>query len=194
MNSLLPDSANYDLAAQLQACQSKSRRNGKVARLPQALRDKINLMLDDGIPYKTIIERLGPPAQHLTEDNLSNWRLGGYQDYLKTIAINQRARIQTEAAADLVRDNGCVDPSKLRQACSQLGLLHYFNTLLHHGDRLTRQSLEKNPAKFITLVNACCNVSNATIALEKHRWQQPADPGADSVAAHQAPAAAPHPK
>src|SRR5271166_6144938 len=98
MTTLLPDSSKYDLARQLQACQSRSRRNGKVARLPVALREQINLMLDDGVPYKVIIEKLGPAGQHLNEDNLSNWRLGGYQDYLKAQAINDRARIQTEAA------------------------------------------------------------------------------------------------
>ena len=80
---LLPDSAKYDLNCQLQSCQSRSRRNGKVARLPAALRDQVNRGLDEGLPYKTIIASLGPAGQHLNEDNLSNWRLGGYQDYLK---------------------------------------------------------------------------------------------------------------
>src|SRR6266480_3230521 len=101
----LPDPSKHDLNLQLKACQSKSRRNGKVARLPQALRDQINHMLDDGVPYKTIIERLSDAGKHLNEDNISNWRLGGYQDYLKAQLINDRARTQIEAAADTVRDS-----------------------------------------------------------------------------------------
>src|SRR5438128_9493553 len=96
-SSLLPDSAKYDLSRQIQACQSKSRRNGKVARLPFALRQQINRMLDDGLEYKVIIKSLGPAGEHLNEDNISNWRLGGYQDFLKAQAINDRARAQTEA-------------------------------------------------------------------------------------------------
>src|SRR6266436_8368999 len=115
MKSLLPDSAKYDLSRQLQACQSRSRRNGKVARLPFALRSEINRMLDDGLPYKVSIENLGETARHLNEDNLSNWRLGGYQDYLKSQAVNDRARAQTEAAAAVVRDAGHIDPAKLHQ-------------------------------------------------------------------------------
>ena len=34
-----PDPSTYELNRQLKACQSKSRRNGKVARLPLALRE-----------------------------------------------------------------------------------------------------------------------------------------------------------
>src|SRR6266545_5743418 len=120
MPSLLPDSGKYDLARQLQACQSRSRRNGKVARLPANLRDQINRMLDDGLPYKLIIEKLGPAGQHLNEDNLSNWRLGGYQDSLKALAINDRARAQTEAAADLLREGGQLDPVKLKRVCTEM--------------------------------------------------------------------------
>jgi hypothetical protein len=171
MSSLLPDTAKYDHALQLRACQSSSRRNGKVARLPAAIRDQINHLMDDGVPYKVIIEKLGPAARHLNEDNLSNWRLGGYQDYLKAQAINDRARIQTEAAADFVRDTAHLDPTKLKQACTEMALLQYLDTIMEHGEQCARDSLTRNPAKFITLMNACANVSNANIALEKRRWR-----------------------
>jgi hypothetical protein len=166
MTSLLPNSAHYDLACQLQACQSKSHRNGKVARLPIVLREQINHMLDDGLPYKDIIEKLGPPGQHLNEDNLSNWRLGGYQDFLKTQAINDLAQVQTQAAAEVLRDTGLADAPQLQQVCTQIALLQYMQTLVHHGDELARLSIQKNPAKMITLINALCNLSN----LERRHW------------------------
>src|SRR5438132_12752809 len=120
-----PNPAAHDLRLQLKACQSKSRRNGKVARLPLALREQINRMLDDGVPYKKIIAKLGEAGKHLNEDNISNWRLGGYQDQLKAQVINERARIQIEAAADVARDSGQLDPLKLQQACSEMALLNY---------------------------------------------------------------------
>src|SRR5258705_10604457 len=123
MKTLLPDTATHDLNRQLQACQSKSRRRGRCARLPAKLRDQINRQLDDGVPYKVIIEKLGEPGKHLNEDNISNWRLGGYQDYLKAQAINDRARFQTEAAADVLRDRGGVDPVQIQRACQQMALL-----------------------------------------------------------------------
>ena len=167
--SLIPDTAKYDLNLQLRACQSSSRRNGKVARLPAYLRDQINRMLDDGLPYKTIIQQLGPAGQGLNEDNLSNWRLGGYQDYLKAQALNERARGQIEAAADVVRESGAISTVQLQQACGQIALLQYLETIIEYGDEVARESLKQNPAKFITLINACCNLANSSIALDEQR-------------------------
>ena len=71
---------NHDLTRQLNACTSQRRRNGKVARLPFALRDQINRMIDDGVPYQTIIKNLGDAGKHLSEQNLSMWRKGGFQE------------------------------------------------------------------------------------------------------------------
>ncbi len=55
-------------------------------------------------------------------------------------------------------------------------MLQYMDTLLDHGEQIAHESLKKNPAKMITLINACCNMSNATIAIEKHNSQPPSTP------------------
>ena len=175
---LFPDSSKHDLTLQLKACQSKSRRNGKVARLPVVLREQINQMLDDGVPYKAIIEKLGGAGKHLNEDNISNWRLGGYQDYLNTLQINDRARTQTEAAVDVLRETGHLGPAKLQQVCQEIALLQYLRTLMDHGDQLAQDSLKKNPAKMITLMNACCNMANSGLAIEKSKRRNEAIPAA----------------
>src|SRR5258706_8651434 len=106
-----PTPAAHDQNLQPKPCQPRSRRNGKVARLPSALREQINQMLDDGVPYKAIIERLGDAGKHLNEDNISNWRLGGYQDYLNTLQLNDRARTQTEASPHVLRGTRHLGPS-----------------------------------------------------------------------------------
>ena len=166
MTSFLPN-PDHQLVRELRACQSKSRRNGKVARLPAELRDQINQMLDDGIPYKIIIERLGEPGRHINEDNLSNWRLGGYQDYAKAQVINDRARYQTEAAADLIRGEGHLDPAQANRVCSEIAALHYMEVLMQHGEQIALDSLKKNPAKMITLCNTLCNMANTGLAYDK---------------------------
>src|SRR5438309_4394863 len=59
-------------------------RTGKVARLPYATRQRINQLIEDGFPYKAIIEKLNQDAllpYPISEDNLSNWRLGGYEEW-----------------------------------------------------------------------------------------------------------------
>ena len=165
----LPDPVQYSLAHELRACQPHSRRNGKVARLPFELRQQINRMLEDGVPYKLIIEKLGTPGKHLNEDNIGNWRLGGFQDHLKTQVINDRARIQLEAAVDVIRDSGHVNLAQLQTVCKEIALTQFIQALIEHGENLASESLRKNPAKLITLMNACCNVGKSTLSFEKHR-------------------------
>jgi len=59
MSSLLPNSSSIDLARQLRPVSPKSRRNGKVARLPLELREQSPHAPKDGVEYKVIIKNLG---------------------------------------------------------------------------------------------------------------------------------------
>src|SRR6266850_1047486 len=59
------------------------RRNGKVARLPRAAREQVNLLLDDGKTYAEIIQWLsanGFPG--FNGENIRQWKNGGFQDWL----------------------------------------------------------------------------------------------------------------
>src|SRR6266436_537775 len=61
-----------------------SARNGKIARLPAAIRSVVNEMLHDSRLYREIVTRLaelGYPG--IRPQNLSEWYKGGYQDWLK---------------------------------------------------------------------------------------------------------------
>ena len=70
-------------------------RNGKIAHLPLTLRNELNHRLDNGIPGRELILWLNadPEVQRIlaqyfrgrriTQQNLSEWRCGGYQDWVK---------------------------------------------------------------------------------------------------------------
>src|SRR5262245_58747640 len=73
----------------------RRRRTDKIARLPSAVRASINFMLDEGLPYKEIIQRLGEHGKNLSKQNLSRWKQGAYQDYLYD---QQHNRLQMEFA------------------------------------------------------------------------------------------------
>ena len=83
---------------------SDARRKGKIARLPKATRDMINHMLDDGLPYPVIIDEIGEAGEGLNAQNLTNWKNGGYQDYLKVQETIDKLKAQTETAIDILRD------------------------------------------------------------------------------------------
>lgn len=83
-------------------------RRGKLARLPRAIRDEVCERLQDGADGAEILawlNGLGPvkkllaekfKGEPISEANLSNWRLGGYQDWLDT----NRQADETRAIAD----------------------------------------------------------------------------------------------
>jgi len=70
-------------------------RNGKIARLPQTIRDQINLRLQDGEEARPIADWLNAlpkvkallkaefDGQPVNENNISNWKLGGFREWLE---------------------------------------------------------------------------------------------------------------
>ena len=89
-------------------------RNGKIAHLPRTLRDDLNQRIDDGIPgYKLLawlnadpgVQRILAeyfPGTRISQQNLSDWRQGGYQDWLKqqacTNVVSELAQFAEEVA------------------------------------------------------------------------------------------------
>jgi hypothetical protein len=88
-------------------------RTGKIARLPKHLRDRIGADLEGGVPGKQIVAWLNrlPLVQRaitnefdghpITEQNLSEWKAGGHQDWLKNQQAVKLARQLTEQAGDI---------------------------------------------------------------------------------------------
>jgi hypothetical protein len=73
-------------------------RTGKIARLPKTVRDQINQMMLDGVPFAKIIENIGEPGKFLNNDNLTSWKKGGYRDWLLEMQHAQDLGATREAA------------------------------------------------------------------------------------------------
>jgi hypothetical protein len=91
-------------------------RRGKIARLPQPIREQVNQRLENGEEGKKIVEWLNTlpevtsllaadfDGQPVTDSNLSNWKLGGYRDWeeqkaaLETILQFQSEAVQLSQA------------------------------------------------------------------------------------------------
>src|SRR6185503_9888524 len=57
-------------------------RCGKIARLPTDMRDMVNRMLRDAVPYQKIVGALDELGIRVTERNVSNWKTrGGYREW-----------------------------------------------------------------------------------------------------------------
>src|SRR3954467_14974114 len=112
-----------------------TRRNGKIARLPKQTRDMLNRMLDDGLPYRIIIDELGEAGEGLNLQNLTNWKQGGYQDWVKNQELIEQLRLQIEHAIDLLNETGgAANTAKVIEACHMVGATQLMWGLLEHGD------------------------------------------------------------
>ena len=94
-------------------------RNGKIARLPKAVRDELNRRLQNGQPGKTLVEWLNSLSEvqavlatefggrPIREQNISEWRKGGHREWLA----------QQEALAMVRRV--AADADELQQAATE---------------------------------------------------------------------------
>lgn len=90
-----------------------STRNGKIGRLPKAIRQELNRRLDDGEPGKQLVGWLNGRAEvrevleeqfggrAVNEQNLSEWKQGGYRDWQRHQETCERVRCLAEQAEDL---------------------------------------------------------------------------------------------
>jgi hypothetical protein len=88
-------------------------RVGKIARLPKWIREELNTRLENGEQGNTLLEWLnGSPevkdvlaeqfdGSPISENNLSAWKQGGHQDWLKSAAACDLVRDLAERSRDL---------------------------------------------------------------------------------------------
>ena len=85
-------------------------RTGKIARLPRAIRAELNRRLRDGVSGRQIIEWLNLlpetravlkrdfDSRDISDQNLSDWKLGGYREWLaQQEALGQAAELAADA-------------------------------------------------------------------------------------------------
>jgi hypothetical protein len=141
----------------------------KIQRLPKPTRDMINLMLEDGLPYKIILDELGQTAQGLQPQNLVNWVRSGYEDYLNNREAIGEIKTEAEFAADLLKALGGIDLSVIHQAALRIAALQMLKAIREFGSETLRQMLETRPASYISLLNTLCNLSSANLKHQEAR-------------------------
>ena len=98
-------------------------RTGKIARLPYKIREEVNRRLRDNVPGGKICKwlnrlpaaravcaefarRNGKEASPINEKQLSEWRRGGFQDWLNTQQMLEETREMTQWSMKLAKECG----------------------------------------------------------------------------------------
>jgi len=134
-------------------------RNGKIAKLSKELRDLINHMLSEGDTSAIIIEKLAERGVSLNHQNVSNWRHGGYQDWVAEQEWLAQINAERETAADLLASG---DETSFHQAVLQLALTQIFQTL-------RREQLRSDPSNYTRLLNALSRIAREALVTKKYR-------------------------
>jgi hypothetical protein len=134
-------------------------RNGKIARLPKAVRDELNRRLSDGEPGKELVKWLNsvPEVEKvlalefdghpMREQNLSEWRKGGYRDWL----AEQEARAML---SEMVAEGEALKTQFGQSVADKLA-----GWLIPHYMTAARAALtaEQNPKERWAVLRTVCN-------------------------------------
>ena len=127
-------------------------RQGKVARLPNEIRNLVNVMLNDGASYPTVVRRLtelGHPG--FTTHNISRWRKGGYEDWLAAQEKFDLEKLRAESTAEALKE--FKDPSAFQDASERLAALNTFRALRELDSRSAEELLNDPSGTFFRLAS-----------------------------------------
>jgi hypothetical protein len=156
-----PDGGGSTINDQL----TSRRRNGNVARLPKEIRQRINEMLDDGVPYNRIIENLGDHGKELNADIMYRWKIGGYQDYLNEQRLLDQCRVRSQSAYHLLTTSNNINTF---QATQQLAVAQICETVADLGPEVLRQAIIANPLNYFRMLNSFARLTNGGLKCERH--------------------------
>ena len=145
------------------------RRQGKVARLPRAIRQRVNEMLDDGLTYPQVIASLGTDGQDLTPRAVMSWKGGGYQDYLRQQRLAEQCRRSQDRAFDLIRQN---HPINAFQATQQLAAAQICEVAAESGAAVLSDALQANPLNYFRMLNSFSRLTTGGLKCEKHLLEE----------------------
>jgi hypothetical protein len=139
---------------------------GKVARLPAATRNQVCQMMYDGTRYRTIIAWLAEnafPGFH--KCNLSRWRDGGYQDWLKA----QQWFEHRDFKRDLATEQAKTDDPAFHDAAVYLAQIQFYEALNRLDGAELSQLVRENRKEFIQLLKTFTHFNRYCLQREKFR-------------------------
>lgn len=153
-------------------------RTGKIARLPKDLRDAVNLALNDGAGAAFVIDMItkakangakngdGGEIEIPNDQNVTNWRDGGYKEWLGERQRLEDMRFKRELALEIVRQN---EGSKLQEATLHLASSQLYEVLTEFDLGPLKQLLSDKPENYAAIVNSLAKLSKGALDVERFK-------------------------
>ncbi len=163
--------------------ESNNKRNGKIAKLPRALRDRINQAIDLGQSATSIAQHLNQlpevkamlnahfEGKPISQQNLSEWKAGGYRDW----QLRQELVLQHQEFTADVQELGRTAHG---MADALFGMVTFdYARLIKNKDKETPESFEKKRKALSASVNdiarLCrCEVQTRNVVVQESRLER----------------------
>lgn len=136
----------------------------KIAKLPPEVREELNLMLRQRVPYDQLLARLGSRAEGINTSNLSRWKKTGYRVWLAEQERREDAQVQLELLFDLVQEK---DNCKLHEATQQIAALRISQLLAAFDASSLTAAFQEHPQALVRLVQTLPSLSRAGMDCER---------------------------
>ena len=145
---------------------SQPRRNGKIAHLPKEQRALLNQLLDNGVKYETIRDKLAALGVTLNLKNISDWFHGGYQDELQARERRALLRESQERLLDLARHEDAPDLSLVGL---QLAVTQLSQQLYELAPGSHKANFQTDTHNYLRMLNTLARMTKALLSLKKYR-------------------------
>jgi hypothetical protein len=137
-----------------------ARRRGKIALLPDAVREEVNRRLDDGHLYKQICRWLAEQGHGgITCSNMSIWFHGGYQEWREAQALAEVDAAEREHLARFLKDK---QGAEMEKANLGLASMQMFDAMRGFRSGSLSKMTRNKPELFIKLVGAMALLNKLT--------------------------------
>lgn len=160
-------------------------RNGKIARLSKDVREELNERLDDGEEGKKLVKWLnslpevqedirdGFDGKEITEQNLSQWKNGGYRDWQ---AQNERLCIMHDLREEAAEQTFKIDPEETQRHLSQMLTLELARAVRDLLEQTTDpkeriQALSRIIGRFTQLRREECHALRTEVAVKMQKLE-----------------------
>ena len=144
---------------------SKHSRKGKVARLPNEVRNSICMMMQDGLSSRAILQKLGADTHGLNQGNLSEWKLGGFLDWQRENQWQAELKAQQQFALQLLLTN---DETKLPHVVLQIAATQVFQALRKVVPDNFTGKFDADASDYTRLLNSLARISRSSLVFTKY--------------------------
>ena len=139
---------------------------GKIGSLPKMLRDQVSQMMQDNVPYKEIIKKLGEHGMDVNRKNIFIWKKGGHQEWL----AEQQRLTDMQAKREFALAAAKATPvENLHETAMQLAAAQLYEVITDFDLGGLKNLLAEKPAEYNAIVTSLARLGKTHLDFEKHR-------------------------